>query len=91
MPKKYNLSEFIERRVEEDGIEIELSDGTSVTIPPAELWPDEAAAAIDANDDEALARAIMGDEAFDRFRADGGGWRLLNAFIRDAKGVDAGE
>lgn len=91
MAKAYNLAEFVERHLAENGIPITLPDGTTVVIPPAELWPDDVQPLLDAEDFAGAARVILGAEAYDQFTAAGGSWKLLNLIMRDAKGASAGE
>jgi hypothetical protein len=91
MKKRYVLTEFIERRIEEAGIDIELPDGTTVTIPPGELWPEETAPLLDADDYQAAAQVILGADEWARFVAAGGSWKLMNSILRDARGANAGE
>ncbi len=88
--KKYNLGEFVERRLVDAGIEIELPDG-QIVLPPPELWPDAVNELFKADDYEGAARLILGEDAHCRFVAAGGTWKLLNAILVDARGADAGE
>lgn len=91
MSKTYNLAEFVERHRAEHGIPIELPDGTTVVIPPAELWPDEVQPLLDADDFAGATRLILGPDPYDQFVAAGGTWKLINLIMRDAKGASAGE
>ena len=73
MPK-LKLADEVERLSDEFSIEVELADGSTIVIPPAEVWPDAARDVYldPKKDDRDLGRAILGDEAWDRFAADGG-------------------
>lgn len=86
--KRYNLADFKERK-REAGVEVELSDGSTILIPPPELWPDGTEQLDDA---AVMAKAIVGDEAFVRFTADGGTGLLLMGIVKDSQGgTDPGE
>lgn len=89
-PRRVRLADYIERRKAAEGIAVELPDGTDVTIPPSELWPDEAFAALDANDMARAVELILGD-GHARFVAAGGTWRILNGIVREQQGLDVGE
>lgn len=84
---KYNLAEFVERKNTELGIDIDLSDGSTVRVPAPECWPDMRAI----EDLNECARLILGDEQWARFTADGGTYKLLDSILADAKGAGAGE
>lgn len=89
--KRYNLAEFVEAKRRDDGIVVELSDGSTITVPPGILWPLEALDAMRRADMAEATRLFLGDEQHERFTADGGNWRILDAILRDATGVDMGE
>lgn len=92
MAKKINLSEYIERKRAEHSIDIELGDGSTVTLPPVELWPPEYRERLDAGDREGAAVVLLGgQEAYDRFRAAGGSFNVLNGIFIDDQGTDPGE
>lgn len=68
------LADEIERLEDEFSIEVKLDDGSTLRIPPPELWPDEARDiwSDPKKDDRDLGRAILGDEGWDRFTANRG-------------------
>jgi hypothetical protein len=82
MPAHVNLAEYIERR-KADSTVVELDDGVTISIPPAELFSDEVFAALDAGDHKGAACAVLGDEQYALFVAAGGNWRLLNSILRE--------
>lgn len=91
--QKLKLGEEIERLAEEHGLDIELSDGTVVSIPPPELWPEESKD-IFGNpqaEDEDLARCLMGDENWALFVADGGTPILFSHFLARRYQLTVGE
>lgn len=90
MPK-YKLSEFIERRNRDVGVEIDLDDGTSILIPAPELWSDSVMEALKNGDVDAALVGLLGEEQAERWTAQGGTWRLLNAIYVDSQGVTPGE
>lgn len=90
-PKRYNLAEFVETRRREDGIPVDLADGSTIVIPPGILWPEAAFDAMRRGDMADCTRLFLGDDAYARLLEHGGSWRLIDAIIRDHEGVDAGE
>lgn len=85
---KVDLSEYVERKINEGAIEITAGDEKFV-VPPAELWPDELSEY--RGDLVKQAECIMGAEVFARFKAAGGTANLLDAIIKDTHGADAGK
>lgn len=83
--KKVRLSEYRERRLAEDGLEVEF-EGGSVVIPPADLWPEEVLAL--SGDD--LIKALVGDQ-WEAFAADGGTAAMLNKMWAEREKLDLGE
>ena len=94
---RVKLADRIERQVEERGLEIELSDGTTVYVAPPELWTAEqreVAKNLDGTRDERaeqVARAALGDEAWERFVADGGTPSLFDLMVNEKWAAPAGE
>lgn len=88
--KRYNLAEFVETKRREDGIPVDLSDGSAIIIPPGILWPEEAFTAMRTGNMAETTRLFLGDDQYDRLLADGGNWRIIDAIIRDHEGVDVG-
>lgn len=84
--RRYKLTDFKQKRRDEASIVIELDDGSEVSIPPVEDWPDRLPRALDA-----AGRAILGEDEYKRFLAGGGSGRWLDAIITDAQGAKAGE
>lgn len=87
MPR-IKLSEFKERKLA-DAVEIDYGDGVLV-VPPPELWSDETRE-VPAGDIVALARAIVGADAYEAFVAAGGSASMLNAIIEEENGTTTGE
>lgn len=85
------LTDYKAKKVEEGAVDIDLGDGTVVTIPPPPVWSDAVVAAGRAQDLEAAGRALLGDADYDRFVAAGGSGTLLNAIVLDELGLDVGE
>lgn len=90
MPK-FDLAVLIERRQRESAVEIDLGDGTTVTIPAPELWSDDVAKSLARGDTDAALDALLGDDGAMRWRAQGGTWSLLNAVYIDSQGSTPGE
>ena len=90
-PRRIKLADYIERKNAAEGIAVELPDGTDVIIPPAELWPDAAFAALDKNRVADAIKLILGAADFERFTAAGGNWRILNGIVNEMQGLDVGE
>lgn len=88
--KRYNFAEFVEAKLRDEGIPVDLPDGTSIVIPPGILWPEEAFAMMRTGDMAATTRLFLGDDQYDRVIAAGGSWRLIDAIIRDHEGISAG-
>lgn len=89
---RINLNEYIERKREEKSIEIELPDGSTVVMPPAELWSDAARAVLGDPTRRAEAiRLLLGDEQADRFTAAGGSFAILNGIYMEQQGIETGE
>lgn len=83
--KKVRLSEFRERRLAEDGLEVEFKGG-SVVIPPPDLWSED----VQALNGDDLIKALVGDQ-WEAFTADGGTAALLNRMWADRETIDLGE
>lgn len=75
------IAEFAQRRYDEGSIEIPITDGDPVVVPPREFWPQHVvdllveqarkrAARKDRPTDEQIARALLGDDEFERFAAE---------------------
>lgn len=91
MPKRVNFADYIERKNAALGIVVELPDGSEITVPPAELWPDAAFAALDKDKVADAVKLILGDTQHAAFTAAGGNWRILNGIVEEQQGLDAGK
>ena len=91
-PRKFNLDHFIDDQAAA-AIVFEFK-GEEFSIPAQALWPDRMPSALRAGYD-ALGRAVLGDEQWERYSALGGTGRVLNAFYAHAteetQGVSLGE
>lgn len=88
MAKRVKLAEYIERKNAAEGIIVELADGGEVTVPPAEMWPDAAFAALDKGKVADAVKLILGAE-YEAFTKAGGNWRILNGIVAEQQGIDA--
>jgi len=92
MPKPVILFDYMERKKKHGTIEIELGDGQPpISVPPTELWRDEAFDTAGTGDTKGALAIILGQEAADRFTAAGGNWRMLNGIVVEQRGVSVGE
>lgn len=92
------LADFKERKADEGAVDVKLSDGSRMRIPPPELWPDVVMDRIQAERAggeayplEQMARDMVGGEPFDMFVADGGSTTLFHAILADSHQLDVGE
>lgn len=81
------LADFKAKKEQEGAIDIETDAGV-FTIPPPELWPDEAIEQMD-SDPVAASKALLGDR-YTEFVAAGGSAALIMAIVGDEVG-DPGE
>lgn len=88
--RKIVLVEYREKKLDEAGLDVELPDSTTVTIPPPELWPDAAIKAIAENDIPAAVEAALGDD-HEAFIAAGGTAALVMSMVGDVFGGNPGE
>jgi hypothetical protein len=89
--RRYRLAEVVtEIREAKPTIEIETEDGEVYSVPPPELWPDEAIE-LSATDPLGAARALLGSERYAAFTKSGGSASLLFAVIGKEAGVPLGE
>lgn len=93
-PKVFAFQEFIDEREAETAIPFTMPNGETFTIPGPDFWPDRLPNAVREGFD-ALGRAILGDDDWDRFVAAGGKGRALNAFyawaVEQRQGATPGE
>lgn len=75
-----SLAEFAQKRREEGSVEIPMTIGDPIVVPPREFWTRTTNDLLatqstrlskeDRATDEQIARSIIGDEAFNRFAAE---------------------
>jgi hypothetical protein len=87
---RYKLSEYIESKRTGRQTHIELSDGTVLKVDPLELWSDEVLS-YSRSDQVRAAKALLGDDDYARYHADGGTAALLLTMMQEQQGVSAGE
>lgn len=90
-PTRIKLSDYKESKANEGRIEIEADDGTVFVIPPAVLWPDDAADRYRLGDIVGCARVIMGEEEYEAFKAAGGSAGIVGALVGEEYGANPGE
>lgn len=90
---RLKLADEMERLAADHSLEVELNDGSTITIPPPELWPDESREVyVDpTKDDRDFGRAILGNEAWERFVANGGTGPLMAHLITQRYQMTLGE
>ena len=93
---RLKLGEVRERLAEKGSIEVELSDGTVLVVPPPELWSDKCREIIKAQrageaDDSDLAKEILGAAGWKKFLADGGTTALFSHLLIERFQMTAGE
>lgn len=88
--KSYDLAVFTENtRKKHPPIPINLPDGKTIHVPPAQLWSDEAVEAGD-GDPVRFAKEVLGED-YQAYHDAGGTAMILNAILADANGADTGE
>jgi hypothetical protein len=85
------LADYKAKKIDEGAIDIELDDGTIVTVPPPQVWPDDVILAARTGDPIGPAKLLLGDKEYERFLAGGGSGSVLNAIIFDELGMSPGE
>lgn len=88
---RVNLAEFMARNYDDSATVVELADGSTITLPPADMWPDEAYEAAREGDIKSCVILALGQSEYDRLCAAGGNWRILNAIVTEQQGLDVGE
>jgi hypothetical protein len=96
MSKVLKLSEFREKREEEASLDLELSDGTVLRIPPPDLWPDKCMDVLALQrkgeaDDSDLAKAIWGAANWKKYVADGGTTAMFSRLLIERFQMTTGE
>ncbi len=89
--RRVSFADFVERKEEEHGFDIDMPDGTVVHVPAPELWSDEVGDAYRSGDLSGAARAVLGAEQWERFTAAGGTATALNHIVAEQQGMDVGE
>lgn len=85
------LNDFKAKKMDEGAVDIE-TDGGVFTIPPPELWPDEAQDFMPEKDYVGLMKLLLGgDERYAEFVAAGGSAAIANAIVADQLGLGTGE
>lgn len=90
------LGEVRERLAEKGSVNIELGDGTTLTIPPPELWSEKCRDIIKDQrlgkaDDADLAREMWGAANWKKFVADGGTTALFSHLLIERFQMTTGE
>lgn len=93
---RLKLGEVRERLAEKGSLEVELSDGTVLVVPPPELWPDKCRDIIKKQrtgeaDDGDLGREIFGAANWRKFLADGGTVAMFSHLLIERFQMTAGE
>lgn len=89
MGKSIKLFDYIERAKKAGSITVDLGkEHGTVTIPPVELWPDEAWDRSSTGDTKGATALVLGDEPAARFYTAGGNWRMMSGLVRQEQGVD---
>lgn len=91
MARKVNLHDFLERRRQEAGVELDLGNGRSVILDPPDLWPDEVAEMAQRGENVAIAQALLSDDDYKAFLAAGGTAGVIAMLVAEAQGVNLGE
>lgn len=97
MPKHtLKLHDWMDERTEEASLDVTLSDGTVLTIPPPELWPEECKAVLEKQragkaDDSDLGKLIWGKDGWDAFIADGGTTAAFTRLLIERHQLTSGE
>lgn len=88
--QRFVLADFKKKKAEEGVVEIEGEGGTIFTVPPPALWSDDVLALADGNPLEA-SRALLGEETYEQWVAEGGNASTLMMILREAHGLGLGE
>lgn len=85
------LSDYRQRKIDEGAVDVELADGTTLTVPPPHVWPDDVVKKARAGDLEGSGIALLGEEDYARWCASGGNGSLLASLMGDEFNLDVGE
>lgn len=85
------LSDFKAKKEAEGAIDIEGNSGQIYRVPPPEIWPDSISSLLAANDMIGAARALIGDDRYEEFVADGGSSSAVLAIVADVHGISLPE
>ncbi len=98
MSKRYKrppieFEDFKAKKNEEGAIPIRMGDGTVFSVPPPELWPDDAlkSRAGEDIDPVGMAEALLGVDRYAAFVALGGSAAALSAIVQEYSGLTVGE
>ena len=85
------LSDYKAKKMDEGAIDLQLDDGTTVTVPPAQVWADDVMVCASAGDLIGAGIALLGKDEYDHFVRAGGSGALLSALVQDELGLTTGE
>lgn len=85
------LADYKQKKSEEGSFDIIGDRGTVFSVPPAVLWPDDVQRLSAIGDLTGLAAAVLGEETFALFVAEGGSAILLSSLIEEHGGMSLGK
>ena len=85
--RKVVLDDYKAKKIDEGAIDCELPDGSTITIPPPQVWSDEVMRCARADDAEGAGIALLGKDEYQRFCEAGGSGALLSSMVSDELGL----